>query len=74
MGVASLKELRRLPQANSPGNAGGIVHAVIEPYGLPASSRGAGYERGGASTGSRSSGQFPKSAISRPSDFARHYS
>ena len=35
LGAASLKELRRLPATLLTGNAGGIVHAVIEPYVLP---------------------------------------
>jgi para-nitrobenzyl esterase len=33
----SLKELRRLPATQLTGNAGGIVHAVIDPYVLPLS-------------------------------------
>ncbi len=37
LGAPSLKELRRLPASQLTGNAGGIVHAVIEPYVLPAS-------------------------------------
>jgi para-nitrobenzyl esterase len=37
LGAASLKELRRLPATLLAGNAGGIVHAVIEPYVLPLS-------------------------------------
>ncbi|MFZ0808194.1 MAG: carboxylesterase family protein [Candidatus Sulfotelmatobacter sp.] len=37
LGAASLKDLRRLPAALLTGNAGGIVHAVIEPYVLPRS-------------------------------------
>src|SRR5579863_38863 len=37
LGAPSLKELRRLPASRLTGNAGGIVHAVIEPYVLPAS-------------------------------------
>ena len=37
LGAASLKELRRLPASQLTGNAGGIVHAVIEPYVLPVS-------------------------------------
>lgn len=37
LGAASLKELRRLPAILLTGNAGGIVHAVIEPYVLPLS-------------------------------------
>lgn len=37
VGAPSLKELRRLPASQLTGNAGGIVHAVIEPYVLPAS-------------------------------------
>ena len=36
LGAPSLKELRRLPASQLTGNAGGIVHAVIEPYVLPA--------------------------------------
>src|SRR5579863_8552784 len=36
LGAPSLKELRRLPASRLIGNAGGIVHAVIEPYVLPA--------------------------------------
>jgi para-nitrobenzyl esterase len=36
-GAASLEELRRLPAGLLTGNAGGIVHAVIEPYVLPLS-------------------------------------
>ena len=35
LGAVSLKELRRLPATLLTGNAGGIVHAVIEPYVLP---------------------------------------
>ena len=35
LSAASLKELRRLPATLLAGNAGGIVHAVIEPYVLP---------------------------------------
>jgi para-nitrobenzyl esterase len=37
LGAASLMDLRRLPAAQLTGNAGGIVHAVIEPYVLPRS-------------------------------------
>ena len=37
LGAASLKEMRQLPASQLTGNAGGIVHAVIEPYVLPAS-------------------------------------
>jgi len=37
LGAASLKELRRLPAILLTGNAGGIVHAVIDPYVLPLS-------------------------------------
>ena len=37
LGAPSLKELRRLPASLLTGNAGGIVHAVIEPYVLPVS-------------------------------------
>ena len=37
LGAPSLKELRRLPATLLIGNAGGIVHAVIEPYVLPVS-------------------------------------
>jgi len=37
LGAPSLKELRRLPATLLTGNAGGIVHAVIEPYVLPLS-------------------------------------
>ena len=37
MGAASLQELRRLPASQLSGNAGGIVHPVIEPYVLPVS-------------------------------------
>jgi len=37
LGAPSLKELRRLPASQLAGNAGGIVHAVIEPNVLPAS-------------------------------------
>jgi para-nitrobenzyl esterase len=37
LGAPSLKELRHLPASQLTGNAGGIVHAVIEPYVLPAS-------------------------------------
>jgi para-nitrobenzyl esterase len=35
LGAGSLKELRRLPATLLTGNAGGIVHPVIEPYVLP---------------------------------------
>jgi para-nitrobenzyl esterase len=37
LGATSLKELRQLPATLLTGNAGGIVHAVIEPYMLPLS-------------------------------------
>jgi para-nitrobenzyl esterase len=37
LGAASLKELRHLPSSQFTGNAGGIVHPVIEPYVLPVS-------------------------------------
>src|SRR5580698_5297420 len=37
LGASSLKELRQLPADRLTGNAGGIVHPVIEPYVLPAS-------------------------------------
>ena len=37
LGATSLQELRRLPAARLTGNAGGIVHPVIEPYLLPVS-------------------------------------
>ncbi|MGC1293591.1 MAG: carboxylesterase family protein, partial [Alloacidobacterium sp.] len=37
LGASSLKELRRLPADRLTGNAGGIVHPVIEPYLLPVS-------------------------------------
>jgi para-nitrobenzyl esterase len=37
LGAPSLKELRRLSASLLSGNAGGIVHAVIEPYVLPLS-------------------------------------
>src|SRR5277367_2884790 len=37
LGASSLKELRRLPADRLTGNAGGIVHPVIEPYVLPVS-------------------------------------
>lgn len=37
LGAPSLKELRMLPATLLTGNAGGIVHAVIEPYVLPLS-------------------------------------
>jgi para-nitrobenzyl esterase len=36
LGAPSLKELRQLPATLLTGNAGGIVHAVIEPYGASA--------------------------------------
>jgi para-nitrobenzyl esterase len=36
LGVPSLQELRRLSADWLTGNAGGIVHPVIEPYVLPA--------------------------------------
>ena len=36
-GATSLEELRRLPATKLTGNAGGIVHPVIEPYVLPVS-------------------------------------
>src|SRR5580658_10432713 len=35
LGAVSLKELRQLPATLLTGNAGGIVHPVIEPYVLP---------------------------------------
>jgi para-nitrobenzyl esterase len=37
LGAASLEDLRRLPAPKLTGNAGGIVHPVIEPYVLPRS-------------------------------------
>ncbi len=37
LGATSLQQLRSLPAAKLTGNAGGIVHSVIEPYVLPAS-------------------------------------
>jgi para-nitrobenzyl esterase len=37
LGAALLKELRQLPAKLLTGNAGGIVHAVIDPYVLPRS-------------------------------------
>lgn len=37
LGAPTLKALRLLPAAQLTGNAGGIVHPVIEPYLLPAS-------------------------------------
>jgi len=37
LGATSLQQLRSLPAAKLTGDAGGIVHAVIEPYVLPAS-------------------------------------
>jgi para-nitrobenzyl esterase len=37
LGATSLQQLRGLPAARLTGNAGGIVHPVIEPYVLPAS-------------------------------------
>ena len=37
LGAPSLKVLRRLPASQLTGNAAGTVHAVIEPYVLPAS-------------------------------------
>jgi para-nitrobenzyl esterase len=37
LNATSLQQLRSLPAAKLTGNAGGIVHAVIEPYVLPAS-------------------------------------
>jgi para-nitrobenzyl esterase len=36
-GATSLQQLRRLPASQLSGNAGGIVHPVIEPYVLPLS-------------------------------------
>ena len=35
LGAPTLKELRRLPASKFTGDAGGLVHAVIEPYVLP---------------------------------------
>jgi para-nitrobenzyl esterase len=37
LGATSLQQLRELPAARLTGNAGGIVHSVIEPYVLPLS-------------------------------------
>jgi para-nitrobenzyl esterase len=37
LGATSLRELRNLPASKLTGNAGGIVHPVIEPYLLPES-------------------------------------
>jgi para-nitrobenzyl esterase len=37
LGATSLQQLRNLPASKLTGNAGGIVHPVIEPYVLPAS-------------------------------------
>jgi para-nitrobenzyl esterase len=37
LGATSLQQLRQLPANQLSGNAGGIVHPVIEPYVLPAS-------------------------------------
>ena len=37
LGATSLQQLRLLPAARLTGNAGGIVHPVIEPYALPVS-------------------------------------
>jgi para-nitrobenzyl esterase len=37
LGATTLKELRALPATQLTGNAGGIVHPVIEPYVLPVS-------------------------------------
>lgn len=37
LGATSLQQLRSVPVAKLTGNAGGIVHPVIEPYVLPAS-------------------------------------
>jgi para-nitrobenzyl esterase len=37
LAATSLKDLRRLPASLFTGNAGGIVHPVIEPYVLPLS-------------------------------------
>ena len=37
LGATTLKDLRNLPAAQLTGNAGGIVHPVIEPYLLPVS-------------------------------------
>src|SRR5271168_2241316 len=36
LGATSVEEMRKLPAAKLTGDAGGIVHAVIEPYVLPA--------------------------------------
>ena len=35
LGAPTLKDLRRLPASKLTGDAGGLVHAVIEPYVLP---------------------------------------
>src|SRR5271154_5799085 len=37
LGATTLQQLRQLPAARLTGNAGGIVHPVIEPYVLPVS-------------------------------------
>jgi para-nitrobenzyl esterase len=37
LGATSLQQLRKLPASQLTGNAGGIVHPVIEPYVLPVS-------------------------------------
>jgi para-nitrobenzyl esterase len=37
LGTSSLQELRRIPAGQLTGNAGGIVHPVIDPYVLPVS-------------------------------------
>ena len=37
LGATTLEQLRRLPASQLAGNAGGIVHPVIEPYVLPLS-------------------------------------
>ena len=37
IGAPTLQELRRLPASQLTGNAGGVVHPVIEPYMLPSS-------------------------------------
>jgi para-nitrobenzyl esterase len=37
LGAASLQQLRQLPASQLTGNAGGIVHPVIDPYVLPLS-------------------------------------
>jgi para-nitrobenzyl esterase len=37
LGATTLQQLRQLPAARLTGNAGGIVHPMIEPYVLPAS-------------------------------------